>query len=136
MNIAIVGSREFANIEYYQQTFSYHDSLMKYEEDYNKVLDYLTSLEEFNNDTTIVSGGAKGADSLAEEIADKFELKKIIIKPQWNVFGKKAGMVRNEEIVDTSDIIVALWNGKSRGTKNTISLARRKNKQVYIYFVK
>ena len=80
----------------------------------------------------LVSGGARGADSLAERFADKNNLEKIIFKPDWDKYGKRAGFLRNIKIVDESDMVIAFWDGQSRGTKSSIDLAREKNKELSV----
>jgi hypothetical protein len=62
----------------------------------------------------------------------KFLLKNIkipikIIYPQWEIFGKKAGIIRNIEIVKKSDLVFAFWDGKSKGTEFTIKQAKKEN---------
>jgi predicted Rossmann fold nucleotide-binding protein DprA/Smf involved in DNA uptake len=93
-------------------------------------------LDRFFPCNKIISGGAKGADSLAAKYAKEsnIELKEFL--PDWNRYGKSAGFKRNKQIVDASDIIVAFWDGESRGTANTISLAHEQNKTVYRYWPK
>lgn len=80
----------------------------------------------------IVSGGAKGADYLAEQYAKERGLNTIIYYPEWDKYGKKAGFLRNEKIVNDCDILVAFWNNVSRGTKSSIDLARKAGKEVFI----
>jgi hypothetical protein len=78
----------------------------------------------------IISGGAQGADSLAEKWADSYEIKTIIHKPDWSV-GKKAAAIRNIKIVEDSDIIIAFWDGISKGTKMTIDMATKNKKPIF-----
>ena len=80
----------------------------------------------------LVSGGARGADSLAERFADKNNLEKIIFKPDWDKYGKRAGFLRNIKIIDESDMVIAFWDGNSSGTKSSIDLAREKNKELSV----
>jgi len=80
----------------------------------------------------IVSGGAKGADSFAEEWADERKVKTKIYKAKWQKYGKRAGFVRNEKIVKNCDVVVAFWDGESKGTKHTIDLARKIGLKVYV----
>jgi len=80
----------------------------------------------------IVSGGAKGADSLAEKFADKYGIEKQIFIPEWNRYGNRAGFVRNKKIVENADIVIAFWNGKSSGTENTIETARFFHKELHV----
>lgn len=71
--------------------------------------------------THIVSGGAQGIDTIAREIA---EIKKLVfceIKPDYEKYGKNAPLVRNREIVRQSDIVLAVWDYRSRGTAHAIA---------------
>lgn len=74
---------------------------------------------------TICSGGASGVDSLAEQYASERGLNLIVYHADWEKNGKSAGHVRNHKIVETSDFVLAIWDGKSPGTKNTISLCKK-----------
>ena len=78
----------------------------------------------------IISGGARGVDSLAEEYADRRGLSKIILRPQYARYGKGAPLRRNEEAVRLCDHALVIWDGVSRGTQNTISLAKKANKPI------
>lgn len=82
--------------------------------------------------TTIISGGAKGIDTLAEEYADKYGIDKIIIRPEYEKYGKGAPIKRNFQMVDMADAVLCIWNGISKGTKSTIEYAKRCRKDVYI----
>lgn len=84
---------------------------------------------------TIISGGAKGIDTLAEQIADKNNLSKIILRPQYNVHGKFAPLKRNEALVNLADRILIIWNGKSKGTLYTINYAKKQNKDITVIIV-
>ena len=81
---------------------------------------------------TIVSGGAKGADTYAREFAHKHNLTLIEFLPEYDKYGKGAPLVRNKLIVDNCDCVLAFWDGKSRGTKFTLDYAREKNKPIKI----
>ncbi|MDR0676990.1 MAG: DUF2493 domain-containing protein, partial [Elusimicrobiota bacterium] len=74
----------------------------------------------------IVSGGAQGADFLAENFAKEYNLKKLIFKPEWKLYGAQAGFLRNTHIVDNSDMLIAFWNGESSGTKDSIVKAKQR----------
>jgi hypothetical protein len=82
----------------------------------------------------IISGGAKGADLLAEKYADENGIEKLIFLPDWNKHGKSAGFIRNSDIVANSDKILAFWDGTSNGTKNTIEKAENAGKKVKIIY--
>ena len=81
----------------------------------------------------IISGGAIGVDALSEEYADKNNIKKIIIKPDYKKYKKSAPIIRNQKIVDLADLIIAFWDGKSRGTKFTVDYARAQGKKVILH---
>ena len=81
---------------------------------------------------TIISGGAIGIDSLAEDFADKHNLSKIIIKPNYETYGKAAPIKRNEEMVKIADKVLVIWDGKSKGTKHTIDFAKKHSKEIEV----
>lgn len=111
MKLAIVGSRSF--------------------NDYTKLCE---TLNGFTDITEIISGGAKGADTLAERWAKENNLKLTIFYPDWNKYGKSAGMIRNKSIIDSANEVVAFWDGISRGTENSIQRARSSGKPVTIIY--
>lgn len=80
----------------------------------------------------IISGGAKGLDSLAEKYADEHKLSKLIIRPRYDLYGKAAPLKRNEKMVDIADEILIVWDGISKGTKYTLEYAKKKNKAVKV----
>jgi predicted Rossmann fold nucleotide-binding protein DprA/Smf involved in DNA uptake len=114
MKIGVVGGRNFDNYDYFK-----------------KCMDQLIST--INEEISFVSGGAKGADSMAEYYAKEIGVVCDVYKPDYSKFGRAAPMVRNGDIVNNSDMIVAFWDGISGGTKNSIDRARKQNKQVIIY---
>jgi len=99
MKIGIVGSRTFNNYDLLKETLNHY---LKFK-------------------PIIVSGGSKGADKLGEKFAIENELDTIIIKPDWNKYGKSAGLIRNTDIVKSSDLIIAFWDGESKGTLDSIN---------------
>ncbi len=76
-----------------------------------------------------VSGGAKGADSLGERFAIEHGFPVVVMKADWKKYGKAAGIVRNRQMLEyiclEDPIVVAFWDGKSHGTKNTIDTASK-----------
>lgn len=114
MKLGIVGSRTFLDYQLLKTTI-------------DQIINSST-----NSITHIVSGGAKGADTLASRYAEEKNFEMIVFKPNWKKYGKRAGFIRNTDIIYTSDIIVAFWDGKSSGTKDSIDKALELNKQVII----
>lgn len=82
---------------------------------------------------TIISGGARGADTLAEQFAQEYSYVTKIFPANWDKYGKAAGPIRNKQIVDHCDILVAFWDGTSRGTKHSIDIAEKQGKPVIIF---
>ena len=85
-----------------------------------------------NNIDTIISGGAGGIDTLAEKYADIHHLSKYIIRPRYDLYRRAAPLKRNEQMVDMSDEVLIIWDGKSKGTQHTIKYAKRTNKKIVI----
>ena len=80
----------------------------------------------------IISGGAMGVDSVAEQYADANRISKLILRPMYGKYGKAAPLKRNELMVDIADSVLILWDGTSSGTKHTIDYARKRNKPIKI----
>ncbi len=70
--------------------------------------------------TEIVSGGAKGIDQSAVQFARAHAIKLTEFLPQYQIYGKAAPIVRNKQIVDYADSVLAFWDGKSAGTRSVI----------------
>ncbi len=114
MKLAIVGSRDF--------------------DDYQTLVNIMDQYF-WDCPLTIISGGAKGADSLGKRYAEndrEAEYQEFL--PDWNELGKKAGFVRNKQIVDACDMVLAFWDGKSKGTEHTIKLAGEAKKPTFIIY--
>ena len=112
IKIGVIGSRSFNNYELAKRTLD----------------PYLGKV------WVIVSGGAKGADSLGEKWAIENNIKTCIYKPDWKTYGKKAGFIRNVDIIEDSDIVIAFWDALSRGTEHSINLAKEMGKKVIIIY--
>lgn len=98
--------------------------------------DYLKAeaiLREYDGKVSeIISGGAQGADRLAEIYAKEYQIPIRIFKADWKTYGKRAGPMRNKQIVEEADEVVAFWDGTSRGTLSTIEYAREKGIPIQI----
>lgn len=109
MKIAIIGSRSFTDFELVRRTVD------------------LTGVTE------IISGGARGADALAERLAKEAGIKLTVFPADWANLGFKAGHIRNSLIVDAADVIIAYWDGVSTGTLDSIKKARKASKPCIIH---
>ncbi len=77
------------------------------------------------NCTEIVSGGAKGVDMCAAEYARRNGIILTEFLPEYKKYGRGAPIIRNKTIVDYSDMVIAFWDGKSRGTLSVIKYCER-----------
>jgi hypothetical protein len=111
--LAIVGDRNFVNYEWLKA-----------------VIDKVNSPIY-----CIVSGGARGADTLAERYAREHEIDMLVHPAHWDKYGKSAGYRRNKKIVKDADAMVAFLAKGSRGTKSSIDLANEKGIPVHIVHV-
>ena len=132
INMAIVGSRKFIDYELMKDTFT---KLVR-----EKCWDDMQ--------ITVISGGAKGADTLAERLADDFKLNKNIMLADWNnmnvpgvraktnQWGKEynanAGHDRNKKMAEAADVVLAFWDGTSPGTKSMIKTSEKLGKIVHV----
>ena len=103
MKLAVVGSRTF--------------------NDYELLKNELNEIHKVTPITLIISGGAKGADSLSERWARENNIETQIFKPMWEKFGKQAGYLRNKDIVLGSEQVIAFWDNISKGTLHSINIA-------------
>ena len=87
------------------------------------------------NTTEIVSGGAKGVDTSAREYALAHGIKLTEFLPEYTRFGRSAPLKRNITIIEYSDIVLAFWDGKSRGTKFVIDNCRKLGVEVRVYII-
>lgn len=140
MNVAIVGSRDYTRLDIVERI--------------------VFGIAAKYPDAWIVSGGARGVDQAAERAAQEGGLRVKSYRPfesprsgeygisiwlshdDGDPFGSvherfdsygKAAFFRNELIVNDADVVVAFWDGKSRGTKHDIELARAAGKRLFIY---
>ncbi len=104
MKLAIVGSRTFCDYAWMEQCL---------------LRSFVVADIEL-----VISGGARGADALAARFAFCHGLPLKVIKADWDTHGKKAGPLRNTEIVRQADALAAFWDGRSAGTRDTIAKAR------------
>lgn len=112
--LAIIGSRQYDDFEYFTA----------------KVKKYIAKIGL--PIAEIVSGGAAGPDDMAEDFSIDQGYSFRAFEADWDKHGNIAGFLRNDEIVDVCSDVIAFWDGKSKGTKDTIDKALRKRKNVLI----
>ena len=113
MKVIVAGSRTFNNYDMMKSV------LKKFEQEVSPI-------------TEIVSGGAKGADGYGKVYALENQIKLTVMKADWDRYGKPAGMIRNAEMADYGDCLLAFWDGESSGTKNMIEQMRKRRKPLQI----
>lgn len=115
IRLAVVGSRSFVNYPLLKQQ--------------------LDKIQLQVNIEVIVSGGAKGADLMAERWAEENNIPTQIYKPDWKKYGNAAGPMRNKDIVADADLVIAFWNGWSSGTASSIGLAKEMGKGLIVIYI-
>ena len=85
--------------------------------------------------TEIISGGAKGIDTCARAYALANGIKLTEFLPDYKKYGRGAPLKRNLKIIAYADLVLAFWDGKSRGTKYVIEQCKIMNKKVNVYIV-
>jgi hypothetical protein len=110
MKVAIVGSREYPDLNFVRR--------------------YVRLLAMKHPGITVISGGARGVDTVAVQEAKRCGLPVEVYKADWNTHGRGAGFIRNAVIVDNADVVISFWDGQSRGTQHTVRLARERKKIV------
>lgn len=114
MRVIIAGSRNFNDYDYLE-----------------RCCDML--LDSPNLWYAVLSGNAKGADTLGERYAKENHMVVYQYPANWDEHGKAAGHIRNEEMAKNADILVAFWDGSSKGTKDMIELAMKYKLEVHIF---
>lgn len=106
MKVIIAGSRTFNN----------YDLLVKTLQEENLIIE------------EVVCGGARGADTLGAEWAKENGVPIKYFYAEWEKYGRAAGFIRNHEMGDYADYLIAFWDGKSRGTKDMIDYMQQLGK--------
>ena len=104
-------------------------------DDYSLVKNVMDEVAARIDINEIVCGEARGADSLGKRWAIENGIQIVSFPADWNRHGRAAGAIRNEEMGNYADYVVAFWDGKSRGTKHMIHYMEQNNKhgEVYLY---
>lgn len=81
--------------------------------------------------TEVVCGGCVGVDKCGEQYAKENGIPIIYFYPDWKTLGRAAGPIRNKEMANYAEALIAIWDGSSRGTLNMISEAKLRNLKIY-----
>jgi hypothetical protein len=111
MRVVIAGGREFGNYELLREICDEH----------------------ILPDSEIVSGGARGTDKLGERYAKETGRGLKIFPADWDKHGKGAGHIRNKQMAEYSDMLIAFWDGESKGTKNMIETSKKLGLILYVH---
>ena len=106
-DVAIVGSRTFKDYEFMKRK-----------------LDKCFMLKK---PTAIICGMANGADLMGKRYAEENDIPVMEYPAEWDKYGKTAGYIRNTEMADVADAVIAFWDGKSEGTKHMIETSQKRN---------
>lgn len=115
IQLAIVGSRTFDDYETFR-----------------KVVDEFLRDNNFKL-IRIISGGCRGADTLAKRLSQENDVDLITFMPEWGKYGKRAGLIRNQEIIKYCDVCIAFHDGVSHGTAHDIYLCSKYKKTCWVY---
>ena len=122
--VIIAGSRDFNDIE-------------KLTESCDSIISGFAT-DDKEAEIVIISGGARGADKLAEKYALAKGYKNEMMPADWNRFGKSAGYIRNASMAQQATrrngigCLIAFWDGESKGTKHMIDTANKKKMKVAV----
>ena len=116
--VIIAGGRDFDDYEYMS----------------TKLNELFKDPNTFNNKMIkVISGMAKGADSLGIQYADENKLTKILFPANWKEYPRIAGFLRNNDMLSIATHLIAFWDGKSSGTKHMIEIAQMKGIPVWVF---
>lgn len=113
MKVIIAGSRDIYNYELLEEVMRSSDIVP----------------------TEIISGGASGVDKLGEQWAEENNLPIHQFYADWSIHGKSAGPIRNRQMAENADALIALWDGQSRSTQDMIEQAVSKKLYIEVYFI-
>lgn len=87
----------------------------------------------FDPITEVVTGGAEGVDKMADVWSHDARIDRTVMYPNWGKYGRSAGYMRNERMIKYADAVIAIWDGKSKGTAHSIQIARNLGKPCYVF---
>lgn len=114
IKLIVAGGRDFKDYQLLKKTLDF----------------YLQNTD--NTNIELVSGKARGADSLGEQYAEENNIKVVEFPADWDGLGRSAGHIRNAQMRDYSTHLIAFWDGNSKGTAGMINIAKRANLKVVV----
>ena len=115
MKLAIVGSRNYTDYETFKSAVS--------------------RVVEKEDITHVISGGASGVDKLAEKWAKDNNIQLIVFTANWKKYGKGAGPLRNTQIVEECDYMIAFPSKSGRGTQDSIRKAEKLKRLLSVFYI-
>lgn len=116
IKVIIAGTRDFNDYAFLKKNVDY----------------FLQGINPNNEEIEIVSGNARGADKLGERYAKEHNLPVKLFPANWDKYGKRAGYLRNQEMANYADVLIAFWDEKSKGTKHMIDIAKKQDLTVIV----
>ena len=116
IKVIIAGTRDFNDYAFLKKNLDY----------------FLQGINPNNEEIEIVSGNARGADKLGERYAKEHNLPVKLFPANWDKYGKRAGYLRNQEMANYADVLIAFWDEKSKGTKHMIDIAKKQDLTVIV----
>ena len=111
--VIIAGSRDFDNYDFLRKKMGF-------------------LLQDIKEEIVIICGMARGADLLGKRYAEENSYRVLEYPAQWDKYGKRAGYLRNIEMAENADALVAFWDGRSKGTKHMIDIAINRDLKVRV----
>ena len=118
MRVIIAGGRDFTNVSVMAETLNNLQDV-----------DHVIEIEKL----TLICGMARGADLTAYKLFKEVGLPVEMYPADWDQYGKQAGFIRNTQMAGVADMLIAFWDGQSRGTAHMIDTARKHNLNVLVF---
>ena len=118
MKVIIAGGRDFTNVTVMATTLNNLQDV-----------DHVIEIEKL----TLICGMARGADLTAYKLFKEVGLPVEAYPADWDQHGKQAGFIRNTQMADIADMLIAFWDGESRGTAHMINTMKQQHKPVFVF---
>ena len=118
LRVIIAGGRDFTNVNVMATALNNLQDV-----------DHVIEIEKL----TLICGMARGADLTAYKLFSEAGLPVEKYPANWDQYGKQAGYIRNTQMANVADMLIAFWDGESRGTAHMIHTARARNLKVLVF---